>query len=79
MNAFDQAKFNLIVRYNDSETKRRYSMSRVVYRHTAVSTGISMGTALAMILSYSVNQSILWAIIHGVLSWVYVLYFALFK
>ena len=40
---------------------------------------ISMGTALAMILSYSVNESIIWAIIHGVLSWFYVLYFALFK
>ena len=54
-------------------------MARVEYSHTAMSTGISMGTALAMILSYSVNQSILWAIIHGVLSWFYVVYFALFK
>jgi hypothetical protein len=49
------------------------------YSHTAVSTGISMGTALAMILSYSVNHSIIWAVIHGFLSWVYVIYFALFK
>ena len=54
-------------------------MTRVVYSHTAGPTGISMGTALAMILSYSVNKSILWALIHGVLSWLYVLYFALFK
>ncbi len=54
-------------------------MTRVVYSHTAVSTGISMGTALAMILSFSANKSILWAIIHGILSWFYVLYFALFK
>ena len=38
-----------------------------------------MGTALAMILSYSSNKSIIWAIIHGILSWFYVLYFALFK
>ena len=54
-------------------------MTRVAYSHTVVSTGISMGSALAMILSYSVNESIIWAIIHGVLSWFYVLYFALFK
>ena len=54
-------------------------MTRVAYSHTAVSTGISMGTALAMILSYSANKSIIWAIIHGILSWFYVLYFALFK
>jgi len=33
-----------------------------------------MGTALAMILSYTQNHSILWAIIHGVLSWLYVIW-----
>ena len=54
-------------------------MAQVTYSHTAVSTGISMGTALAMILSYSANTSIIWAIIHGVFSWLYVIYFALFK
>lgn len=32
------------------------------------------GLVLAMILSYTVNQSILWAIIHGFLSWGYVIY-----
>ena len=34
-------------------------MNQVTYSHTAVSTGILMGTALAMILSYSVNNSII--------------------
>ena len=43
------------------------------------SVGISMGCALAMILSWSANHSILWAILHGALSWFYVLYFALAK
>jgi hypothetical protein len=43
----------------------------------SIETGISMGCALAMILSYSINKSILWAIVHGLLSWFYVLYFAL--
>ena len=42
-----------------------------------VETGISMGTALAMILSWSVNHSILWAMLHGVFSWLYVIYFAI--
>ena len=41
--------------------------------------GISMGTALAIAISWSVNKSILWAIIHGIFSWFYVIYFALFK
>jgi hypothetical protein len=47
--------------------------------HTAASTGISMGCALAMILSWSYNHSIIWAIIHGFFSWIYVIYFAVVR
>lgn len=43
----------------------------------AAKAGISFGTALAIAISWSQNHSILWAIVHGVLSWVYVVYFAL--
>ena len=39
--------------------------------------GIGFGTALAITISWSVNKSILWAILHGVLSWVYVIYYLL--
>lgn len=39
-------------------------------------SGITMGSALAMVLSYNLNHSILWAILHGILSWFYVIYFA---
>ena len=41
--------------------------------------GISFGTALAIAISYINNHSILWAIIHGFFSWLYVIYFALAK
>ncbi len=37
--------------------------------------GISFGSALAMILSWSVNRSVLWAILHGIFSWVKDIYF----
>ena len=40
--------------------------------------GIGFGSALAMVISYSTNHSILWAIIHGILSWIYVIYAILF-
>lgn len=40
-----------------------------------IRSGISMGTALAMVISWSLNQSVLWAVIHGVFSWLYVLYY----
>lgn len=39
--------------------------------------GIGMGTALAITISWSVNKSILWAIVHGLLSWLYVIYYAI--
>ena len=41
------------------------------------SYGLSMGAALAMVISWSVNKSILWAIVHGICSWFYVIYYAL--
>jgi hypothetical protein len=44
-----------------------------------VGQGISFGSALAMILSYDRNHSILFAIFHGILSWFYVIYVALLK
>jgi len=41
-----------------------------------VKTGITFGSALAIAISWYAHQSILWAIIHGFLSWLYVVYFA---
>jgi len=37
------------------------------------------GSSLAMVISYSNNHSILWGIGHGLLSWAYVIYYAIFK
>lgn len=39
-------------------------------------SGISFGTAMAIAISWSKNASILWAIFHGFLSWIYVVYYA---
>jgi len=51
----------------------------VAIREEAARSGITFGSALAIAISWSVNKSILWAIIHGLFSWVYVIYYALFK
>jgi hypothetical protein len=40
----------------------------------AARAGISFGSALAIAISWSKHQSVLWAIIHGVLSWFYVVW-----
>ena len=50
----------------------------VVQRTTTVAkAGVGFGSVLAITISWSVNHSILWAIIHGFFSWGYVIYYAL--
>ena len=44
---------------------------------TVTQSGIGIGSAVAIVLSWNRNKSILLAIIHGVLSWFYVIFFAL--
>lgn len=39
--------------------------------------GIGLGTVIAVVCSWQRNRSILWAILAGIFSWFYVVYFAL--
>jgi hypothetical protein len=57
--------------------KESPKMQQVFVRY--VKYGISFGTALAIAISFTTNRSVLWAIIHGILSWLYVIYYVLFK
>ncbi len=43
---------------------------------TVAQTGIGLGSAIAVVCSWQRNRSILWAILAGIFSWFYVLYFA---
>ena len=45
--------------------------------HKTVKSGITLGSALAMVISYTTWHSVGWAIVHGLFSWVYVVYFVL--
>lgn len=42
---------------------------------SAAKTGISFGSALAMVISFTTWKSVGWAIIHGLLGWGYVIYY----
>lgn len=42
---------------------------------TTLKTGISFGSALAMVISYFNWDSIFWAIVHGLMGWLYVGYY----
>ena len=44
---------------------------------SVTSSGISFGCALAVVISYTTNKSILWAILHGIFSWFFVIYAAI--
>ena len=48
-------------------------------RPAYIAPGIGLGTVIAVVISWSRNKSILWAIIHGILGWFYVIYAILVK
>ena len=49
----------------------------IIKKKTVVKDGLSFGSAMAIAVSYTTHQSILWAILHGIFGWFYVLYFVL--
>ena len=54
--------------------------SKVVIEKTTkkgIDIGAAVGVALAVVLSYTKWQSIGWAIFHGLLNWVYVIYYVI--
>lgn len=48
-------------------------------RPVYVFPGVGLGSIIAVVISWSRNKSILWAIIHGILGWLYVIYAILVK
>lgn len=41
-------------------------------------SGIGLGALIAVLLSWSLNHSVGWCIVHGILSWLYIVYYAIF-
>ena len=57
---------------------KRHPMQQIrTYTTSVTRAGVGFGSALAITISWSLHKSILWAIIHGVLSWFYVIYYLL--
>lgn len=55
------------------------------YRHelrkgtmSVLGKSYNLGMMIAVVVSYSANHSVLWAIIHGLLGWFYVIYKIIF-
>ena len=69
----EEEKYNMLL-YKVQQTENQLNTLKH-NTHTGVSTGISFGCALAMIISYANWHSIGWAIAHGLMSWGYVIYY----
>ena len=54
-----------------SDKKKTVTITKTVEK------GVSFGSALAMIISYANWHSVGWAILHGLLSWFYVIYYVI--
>jgi hypothetical protein len=69
----------LIDEHTEQSSTKQLDLRMNPPSHTgnAAKVGIGFGSALAITISWSINKSILWAIFHGFLSWVYVIYYAL--
>jgi hypothetical protein len=44
---------------------------------TIIPSGVGLGSVIAVTCSWERNKSILWALLAGIFSWFYVIYFAL--
>lgn len=42
-----------------------------------VGSTLGFGAVLAMIMSWTANKAVLWALVHGLLSWAYVVWYLL--
>lgn len=52
-------------------------LADIVEPKVIVQSGVRLGSVLAVVTSWQRNRSILWAILAGIFSWFYVIYFAL--
>ncbi len=46
-------------------------------QNTIIKNGVGLGSVVAVVTSWDRNKSILLAIIHGLFSWLYVIYYAI--
>jgi hypothetical protein len=48
-----------------------------VVNKTVIQNGVGLGSVIAVVCSWQRNRSILWAILAGICTWLYVIYFAM--
>lgn len=59
--------------YNDNGNRPKE------YGPSILKSGITFGSALAMVISFTTYRSVWLAILHGILGWLFVIYYVIFK
>jgi hypothetical protein len=72
----DGIEYSRVLAY---EFKNQRPNVNLIEKKTTPSVMLSVGSILALVMSWSFNHSVLWALVHFLLSWVYVGYFLLFN
>jgi len=62
------------IKVNNLEKALKEATKRRKHCHCGGFGFWGFGSALAIVLSYTQNSSILWAILHGIISWIYIIY-----
>jgi hypothetical protein len=65
---------DLAVRLDELES--RLDSPRSHFGSSGLPLLYALGMTIAVVLSWARNASILWCVLHGLLSWAYVIYFA---
>ena len=60
-----------------NDTLHSMLLAHITQTGQVIQTGVGIGSVIAVVCSWQRNRSILWAILAGIFSWFYVLYFAL--
>ncbi len=53
--------------------------SNICANNVAIQGGVGLGTIIAVVISWSRNESVFWAILHGILGWLYVIYYMIIR
>ena len=67
----------ILLTYKVEQLEKSESSRKNSGKTVTTGAGISFGSALAIVISYVHWHSIGWAIFHGILGWIYVIYYAL--
>ena len=46
-------------------------------KNSSIGAGVGIGNIIAVVVSWTANHSIIWALIHGILGWLYIVYYVL--